>query len=180
MNAQNQKTKSLSSAVGKLCRDRRTNYCGKYCIWWLPKWVPRTASVVQIQSQEIVPIWGHYNFMEHIKEVKFWQRERERKKLLLCGPMSIPRSKECLDNYELASLAGGKTSYWNEQVESKNLDYGKNWGSSKGLGPWGRLHVRSAICQCCPQGRLRWRQEDQLGNHGKIVQMGKEIKVKFG
>ncbi|EPQ06325.1 N-acetylgalactosamine kinase [Myotis brandtii] len=37
--------------------------------------------------------------------------------------MSIPRSKECLDNYELASLAGGKISYWNEHVESKNLDY---------------------------------------------------------
>lgn len=48
--------------------------------------------------------------------------------------MSIPRSKQCLDNYELASLAGGKISYWDEHVESKNLDYGKHWGSSKGVG----------------------------------------------
>lgn len=60
--------------------------------------------------------------------------ERENKKLFLCGPMSIPRSKECLNNYKLASLAGGKISYWDEHVKSKNLDYGKNWGSSKGLG----------------------------------------------
>lgn len=45
--------------------------------------MPRTASVVQIQSQEIVPIWGHHNFMEHIKEVKFWQGERNQETLFV-------------------------------------------------------------------------------------------------